>query len=154
MRCWQPLPVENHLLHNEVAQIGIEGEINVESIWTLRCRLWRHVCQSHDRWVFNLHDNPVNAGRANIHLWPLSFQEIKGKATAFSGRSDVSWYATQIFRTQVQSKTDTSDGTKSVGQVMEPSQPFSRDARSIMVLVANFLPWNFVKFADYTYGHQ
>ena len=25
LRCWQPLPAENHLLHNAVAQEGIEG---------------------------------------------------------------------------------------------------------------------------------
>ena len=31
-------------------------------------------------------------------------------------------------------------GTKSVGQVMKPSQRLPRGARSIMVLVANFLP--------------
>ena len=36
MRYWQPLPVENHLLHNEVAQVGIEGEINAEAVWPLR----------------------------------------------------------------------------------------------------------------------
>ena len=27
-----------HLLRNEVAQIGIEGEINAEAVWPLRCR--------------------------------------------------------------------------------------------------------------------
>ena len=32
-------PVENHLLHNEVDQVGIEGEINVEAVWPPRCRL-------------------------------------------------------------------------------------------------------------------
>ena len=39
MRCWQLPPVENDLLHNEVDQVGIEGEINVEAVWTPRCRL-------------------------------------------------------------------------------------------------------------------
>ena len=38
MHCWQPLPVENHLLHNEVAQVGIERDINAEALWPLRCR--------------------------------------------------------------------------------------------------------------------
>ena len=32
MRCWQPLPVESHFLHNEVAQVGIEEEINGEAV--------------------------------------------------------------------------------------------------------------------------
>ena len=68
MRWWQPLPVENHFLHNEVAQIGIEGEINTEAVCPIRCRFWRHDCQSHDRWVSNIHGNPVNAGHANISL--------------------------------------------------------------------------------------
>ena len=38
LRCWQPLPAENHLLRNEVAEVGIEGEINAEVVWPLRCR--------------------------------------------------------------------------------------------------------------------
>ena len=37
-RCWQPLPVENHLLRNGVAQEGIEVEINTEAVWPIHCR--------------------------------------------------------------------------------------------------------------------
>ena len=37
--------------------------------------------------------------------------------------------------------------TKSDGPIIKPSQPVSRVTRSIMTLAANFLPWNFVKFA-------
>ena len=38
LRCWQPLSAENHLLHNGVAQVGIETEINAEAFWPFRCR--------------------------------------------------------------------------------------------------------------------
>ena len=34
----QPPPAENHLLHTEVAQVGIERKINAEAVWPLRCR--------------------------------------------------------------------------------------------------------------------
>ena len=32
MRCWQPLPVDNHVLHNEVSQVVIERDINVKAV--------------------------------------------------------------------------------------------------------------------------
>ena len=38
MRFWQPLPFEHSLLHNEVAQVPIEEEINTEAVWPLRYR--------------------------------------------------------------------------------------------------------------------
>ena len=146
MRYWQPLPVENHLLHNEVAQLRIEGEINAEAVLPLRSDFWRHACQSHDLRVSSLHSNPVNAGCANINPCPLSFQEICGSAIAFSGRSEESGYATKICRSQVQSKTDTAQNLMDQSSI--PASLFSRVTRSIMALVAHFLSWNFVKFAD------
>ena len=95
---WQPLPVENHLLHNEVAQIGIEGEKNTEAVWPLRCCFWRHACQSQDRWVSNSHGNPVNSGHANVNLHAhyhsrkstegrLSYQVALKVALNFSSRT-------------------------------------------------------------------
>ena len=39
--------------------------------------------------------------------------------------------------------------TKSDGPVIKPRQPLSRITRSIMALVAHFLPCNFVKFAGF-----
>ena len=38
---------------------------------------------------------------------------------------------------------------KTDGPVIKPSQPLFRAVMSITALVANLLPWNFVKFADY-----
>ena len=83
LRCWQPLPAENHLLHNGVAQVGIEEEINAEAFWPFRCRFEPCKYQS----------------------LPTTIQEVDGKATVLSGRSKGSEYATKIFRSQVQAKT-------------------------------------------------
>ena len=38
LRCWQPVPAENHLLHNGVAKVGIEKDINTEAFWPFHCR--------------------------------------------------------------------------------------------------------------------
>ena len=55
------------IIHNEVAQVGIEGEINAEAVWPLRCVSDVAL----DRRVSNAHGDPVKAGRANISLCPL-----------------------------------------------------------------------------------
>ena len=55
----------------------------------------------------------------------------------------------RVKEVDMQQKSSEARCIKSDGPVIKTCQPLSRVTRSMMALVAHFLPWNFVKFADY-----